>query len=272
MRRMLSALAVVALLGATAAQAAPAADTPEKAPKAPAQAATAARTPDITPETAAALEAMCAFLRTRPAMAFRAEIAQDQVYPGGQTVQVNRVMNVVFKRPDKLYVRVAGDGRDRLFVYDGKTATRVDFDKGVYAVLAAPPTVDGLLDMLAEKYGFFAPLSELFASDPCRKALDHVRVGDSLGDHLAVGTSCRHLYFTQHNADWQVWIQNGKQPVPRKLVILDKEKMGWPQYEATFVRFDVHPRIAPGLFRYTPTKKMHKIDFLPAGAAPAEKK
>lgn len=272
MRRMFATLALVVLLGATAAVAAPPADAPETAPKAPAQAAAAAKAPDITPETKSALDATCAFLKAQPVMAFRAEIAQDEVYPKGQTVQTNRVLDVVLKRPDKLYARVTGDGRDRLFVYDGKTATRVDLDKGVYAVLAAPPTVDALLDMLASQYGASAPLSDLLYADPCKSVLDNVRVGDTLGDHLAAGRSCRHLYFTQANADWQLWIENGKQPVPRKLVIIDKEKMGWPQYEATLVRFDFHPRLAPGLFTYTPAKNMRKIDFLPVGATQAGEK
>jgi len=272
MRRMFSALAVVALLGVAAAQAAPPTDKPEAAPKETAQAAPAAKAPDITPETANALGAMCEFLKAQPVMAFRAEVSQEQVYPKGQTVQVNRVLDVVLRRPDKLYARVTGDGRDRLFVYDGKTATRADLDKGVYAVLDAPATVDALLTMLEEKYGIVAPLSDILYADPCASLLDDVQVGDTLGDHLAAGKSCRHLLFTQKNADWQLWIENGKEPVPRKLVINDKEKMGWPQYAATFVRFDFHPRLSPGLFTYTPGKNMRRIDFLPVGAAQAGEK
>jgi len=214
MRRMFSALAVVALLGVAAAQAAPPTDKPEAAPKETAQAAPAAKAPDITPETANALGAMCEFLKAQPVMAFRAEVSQEQVYPKGQTVQVNRVLDVVLRRPDKLYARVTGDGRDRLFVYDGKTATRADLDKGVYAVLDAPATVDALLTMLEEKYGIVAPLSDILYADPCASLLDDVQVGDTLGDHLAAGKSCRHLLFTQKNADWQLWIENGKEPVP----------------------------------------------------------
>ena len=149
MRRMFSALAVVALLGVAAAQAAPPTDKPEAAPKETAQAAPAAKAPDITPETANALGAMCEFLKAQPVMAFRAEVSQEQVYPKGQTVQVNRVLDVVLRRPDKLYARVTGDGRDRLFVYDGKTATRAIW-QGVYAVLDAPATVDALLTMMGQ--------------------------------------------------------------------------------------------------------------------------
>lgn len=267
MRRIVLLLAAIAMLGAGPALAAP----PDAAPEEPAKAAATAAKPDITPETANALGAMCEFLKVQPAIAFTVELSQEVVYPKGQTVQVNRVMDVVLKRPDKLYAHVVGDGRDRVFIYDGKTAVRVDLDKKVYAVLEAPATVDGLLTMLEEKYGVIAPLSDFLYSDPCANLIDNVLVGDTLGDHLAAGKSCRHLLFTQKGADWQLWIENGKQPLPRKLVINDKEKMGWPQYSATFVKFDLHPRLTPGLFSYTPAKDMRRIDFLPANATPGEK-
>lgn len=255
MRRFFSALAVVALLTATAAQAEP-----------------PAKGPDITPEAVTAIRSMCEFLKAQPVMAFRAEVSQEKVYPNGQTIQVNRMLEVVLKRPDKLYVRTIGDERDRVFVYDGKTATRADLDKGVYAVLDAPPTIDELLAMLSQKYGLSAPLADLLTADPCVNLLDDVLVGDSLGNHLAAGKSCQHLAFTQKDVGWQLWIENGKQPLPRKLVINDKEKMGWPQYSATIQSFDFHPRLPAGLFTFTPAKDARKIDFLPVGAGQGEGK
>lgn len=254
MRRMFIALAAVAfLMMVTAAQAEP-----------------PAKGPDIDAKAAAAIASMCDFLKKQPTLAFRAEVSQEQVYPNGQTIQVNRVVEVALKRPDKLYVRITGDERDRVFVYDGKIATRADLDKGVYAVLDAPPSVDALLTMLSEKYGMSAPLSDLLFTEPCPPLLDNVQVGDYLGEHLAVGKACQHLAFTQKDVDWQLWIEAGKQPIPRKLVINDKEKMGWPQYAATFTQFDVHPRLPAGLFTFKPAKDAREIDFLLPTAKPIE--
>jgi hypothetical protein len=246
MRRILLALVVLVLLGAV-----------------PAKAQPPAKTPDITPEASTAVGAMCAFLKAQPVMAFSVEVAHEQVYPNGQTIQLTRLLDVVLKRPDKLFIRVTGDERDRVFVYDGKTVSMADFDKGVYAVLEVPPTVDGMLAMLSEKYGLAAPTSDFLYADPCAALLEDVLTGDLVGEHLAAGRPCLHLAFTQTDVDWQLWVEEGKQPLPRKLVITDKEKMGWPQYAATFTRFDFHPRLASGLFTFTPAKDARKIDFLP---------
>jgi hypothetical protein len=253
MRRLFPALAVVALLLATAAQAEP-----------------PAKGPDIDAKAAAAIASMCDFLKKQPVLAFTAEVSQEVVYPSGQTIQVNRVLDMVLKRPDKLYARITGDERDRVFVYDGKTAIRADLDKGVYAVLDAPPTVDGLLTLLAEKYGMVAPLSDFLVSDPCAALLNNVQVGDDLGEHLAAGKACEHLAFTQKDVDWQLWIENGKLPLPRKLVINDKEKMGWPQYSASLTQFDLHPKLPAGLFTFKPAKDARQIDFIPPTAKPIE--
>jgi len=130
--------------------------------------------------------------------------------------------------------------------------------------------VDGLLTLLAEKYGMVAPLSDFLVSDPCAALLDNVQVGDDLGEHLAAGKACEHLAFTQKDVDWQLWIENGKSPLPRKLVINDKEKMGWPQYSATLTKFDLHPKLPAGLFTFKPAKDARQIDFIPPTAKPIE--
>ena len=91
----------------------------------------------------------------------------------------------------------------------------------------------------------------------------HVQVGDDLGTHLAAGLPCRHLAFTQPDVDWQLWIEQGTAPLPRKLVITDKQKMGWPQYAVTFTGFDFQPSLPEKLFTFTPEKNARKIEFLP---------
>lgn len=231
-----------------------------------------AKAPDITPEAAAPVAAMCELLKSRPAFTFIAEVNAEQVYPNGQTVQLTHKVEVAVKRPDKLYSRVTGDERNRIFVYDGKTVAVADLDRGVYAIADAPPTIDAMLDMMAEKYGVDAPLSDLLYADPCVAMLHDVRTGDCVGAHQAVGKSCDHLAFTQKDSDWQLWVEKGKPPLPRKLVINDKQVMGWPQFAATFSDWDLNPRLPAGLFTFAPQKDARRIDFMPLVSGQGETK
>lgn len=233
--------------------------------QAKAQAAPASA-PDITPEARGPAEAMCGYLAGKKAFTVSLEINEEQVYPNGQTVQLTRYAAVAVKRPDKLYSRVTGDERDRVLVYDGKTLTMADYDRGTYAVVDAPPTIDAALDMLADKYGVVAPLSDLLYADPCKEMLANVRTGDFLGVHLAAGLPCDHLAFAQKNADWQLWVEKGKTPLPRKVVINDKNVMGWPQYAAVFTNWNLSPKLSDALFTFSPGKELRRIDMTPQAA------
>ena len=41
---------------------------------------------------------------------------------------------------------------------------------------------------------------------------------------------CEHLAFRGPDTDWQIWIETGVKPVPRKYVITSKTIAGAPQY------------------------------------------
>jgi len=233
---------------------------------------TGRQAPDITPEAAAPVQAMCGYLKSRPAFAFTAEVQADQVYPNGQTIQVTRMVDMALKRPDKLYAHVTGDDRDRVFVYDGKTMAVADLDRGVYAIIDAPATIDETLDLLASQYGVVAPQSDILYADPCAVMLKNVRTGDCVGNHLAAGFACDHLAFAQKDADWQLWVEKGKDPLPRKLVITDKDVMGWPQYAVLFTKWDMNPRLPAGIFTFAPQQDARRIDFLPLVSGQDEKK
>lgn len=252
MRRILLILGLLACLAAAAQAAQDGGAAPEPA-----------KTPDITPEARSPVTAMCGLLASRQTFTFAAEVNHEQVYPNGQTVELTRFVETAVSRPDKLYARITGDERDRVFVYDGKTVTMADYDRGVYAVVDAPATIDAALDMLTQKYGVVAPLADLLYAEPCKEILANVRTGDSVGVHTAAGKDCDHLVFTQNKADWQLWVEKGASPLPRKLVITDKDLMGWPQYAATFTEWNLTPRLPAGLFGFKPGKDMRRIDFAP---------
>lgn len=255
MRHLCWTLGLCVWLAASAALAADAGQAARAAPE--------ENAPDIAPEAVGPIRSMCDFIKSQAAFSFSAEVATEQVFPNGQTIQLTRYVDMSVKRPDKLYARITGDERDRVFVYDGKTVAVADLDRGVYAILDAPPTIDATLDMLSSKYGFYAPTSDILYADPCAAILENVRTGDHVGEHMAAGRRCDHLAFSQKNADWQVWIDKGKPPLPWKFVLTDKEVMGWPQYSVTYTNWSLRPRLPEGLFTFTPARDARRIDFAP---------
>ena len=51
-----------------------------------------------------------------------------------------------------------------------------------------------------------------------------------IGEGVIDGVECQHLAFRSAELDWQIWIEIGARPIPRKYVITSKHLAGAPQY------------------------------------------
>ena len=77
--------------------------------------------------------------------------------------------------------------------------------------------------------------------------------------------ACDQLAFRQANVDWQLWVEKGARPVPRKLVITTRHAVGDPQFQAV-MDWDVQPKLDKATFVFTPPKGAQEIPFLDAAA------
>ena len=86
--------------------------------------------------------------------------------------------------------------------------------------------------------------------------------GSYIGKEIVDGVLTEHLAFRSEEGDWQIWIEDGAQPVPRRLVISYKTEPGSPQYTATLSDWDFQPRIADHYFEFIPPPGSDEIEFL----------
>jgi hypothetical protein len=82
-----------------------------------------------------------------------------------------------------------------------------------------------------------------------------------LGIHEAAGVPCHHLAFEQDSIDWQIWIDAGPEPLPRKLVIAYKTEDEVPQYSVTIRKWNLKATLPDDLFRFEPPQGARKIDL-----------
>jgi len=76
---------------------------------------------------------------------------------------------------------------------------------------------------------------------------------------------CHHLAFTQDNLDWQVWIEDGPQPLIRKFVITQKNEPGAPEFTALIMHWNVSDRVDDSDFAFSPPKGAAKVEMQEAG-------
>ena len=55
-------------------------------------------------------------------------------------------------------------------------------------------------------------------------------IAKHIGLGVIDGMKCEHLAFRNHDTDWQLWVETGDRPIPRKLVITSKTMNSAPQY------------------------------------------
>jgi len=252
MRRRLFALAVGAglcLALAQAASSALAADPPTAAaPAQPPAVAVAA----VQPEALQALERMSDYLKTLKEFQISTRTSLDLVTTDGQLVQVNGGATYKVRRPDGFVIDVKSDVKNRTFFYDGKQFTVYAPELGYYATVAAPPTIRETLDKLYVKFGLALPLEDLFrwgdATDTGDEVLDS---GFRVRPSTIEGVATDHYAFREGDIDWQIWIQRGEQPLPRKVVIIDRSDPAAPAYTAV-LDWNLSPTFAADAFAFRP--------------------
>jgi hypothetical protein len=81
-----------------------------------------------------------------------------------------------------------------------------------------------------------------------------------IGPSQVGGVTCGHYAFRQDGLDWQVWIQMGEYPLPRKLVLTTLTDDARPQYVATF-NWNLAPSFNDEAFSVVPPKGFGRVVF-----------
>jgi hypothetical protein len=210
------------------------------------------------------LQAMGDYLKTAKQFSFHAEITFDDIMPSGQKIQYSASNDIAVRRPDGVYAESQSDLGNMRFWYDGKNMTLMDVSLNVYAKVPVPSKIDDALDHLMDKYGFSPPLVDFIYHNAYNTLIENVEFGFYVGLHNINGIRCHHLAFVQKDIDWQIWIEDGKQMVPKKLTITYKNVPESPQFTAVLSEWDLDARLPDLLFNadLISTKNLAKIDFM----------
>jgi hypothetical protein len=213
---------------------------------------TAATASDVEPAAVQALARMTAYLSTLTAFDIKVDTSQDIVMTDGQKVRLDGANRYIVRRPDAFMVEVATPWKVRKLLYDGKTLTLHAPELGYYASADAPPTIRATLELIGERYGLQVPLQDLFRwTDPVRGDGNHFKGAFGLGARTIDGVDTDQYAFREENLDWQIWIQRGEQPLPLRVLIIDRTDLSRPQYEAT-LHWNLAPRLTADTFTLRP--------------------
>jgi hypothetical protein len=184
------------------------------------------------------------------------------VLKNGQKLELNHTTRQSVQRPDKLRSERSGDLVNQVFIYDGKSLTLHNLTDKTYAQVAVPDTLEGMLDFARTKLDVVAPAGDLIYKNAYDILMADVTDGMVVGKAVIEGVRCDHLAFRAPHVDWQIWIQEGAQPLPRRLVISTRDVTNVPQFAVTITEWNLKPSFAANTFAFKPPAGAKRIDFM----------
>lgn len=212
----------------------------------------------IDPDAMDALNKMGTYLRTLQAFQVKADITTDDVTDDGQVIQSGKTVDLMAIHPNRMRVEITSDDEHKLIFYDGKNFTLYGALVNYYATVPAPPTTKELIKNAGDKYGVEFPLTDLFFWGTDDSKIKAITSAMDLGPTNIDGFTCEQYAFRQPGLDWQIWIQLGDFPLPRRLVIRTLTDEARPQYREQLT-WNLAPSYSDNAFTFDPPPGAQQI-------------
>ena len=191
----------------------------------------------------------------------------------GQKISFNSSGQMLMQRPDKLRISRTGGYADVDMVFDGKTLDILSKDQNKYTRIDAPGSLGQLVERIRDKSDADIPAADLFAAGAYDQMTKDLTSARHIGQGVINGVECEHLAFRTPDVDWQVWVQTGATPIPRKYVITSKQVTGQPQYSVQINDWQTDMPVTATNFTFTPpagatqvaAANLKQMDEVPAG-------
>jgi hypothetical protein len=221
----------------------------------------------VNPEAIKELRRATDYLAGLKQFRMETESAVDVLTEAGEKIQLGNRTVLTVQRPDKLRAERVGELVAQAFHYDGKSLSVSYPAQKYYATTAAPPTIEAALDFARDKLKVHAPAADLIYSNALERFTEGLTSAFIVGSAEIGGVVCVHLAFRNTEVDWQIWIEEGDKPMPRKFVVTSKKLPQSPQFSVTLSKWDAAPKVTDATFRFVPPKDSRQVDFLAAPGA-----
>ena len=206
------------------------------------------------------LKATSDYLSSQQTIRLQFDSDIEVVTPELEKIQFTNSGEVLLSRPDKLRAHRVGGYADVALYFNGKTASIYGKNLNAYAQFDVPGSVDNLVEAMRAGHGIALPGADLLLSRPYDALVADVIEAKHVGRGVIDGMQCEHLAFRNFDTDWQLWVDVGAKPIPRKLVITSKTVNSAPQYTFRVRSWKTGSAAAPGEFDFVPPAGAEKID------------
>ena len=222
----------------------------------------------------AILKTMADYLSAQKSIEFTFDSDIEVITPQLEKIQFTNSGEALLSRPDKLRARRVGGYADVAMHFDGKKVLIYSKTLNGYAQFDAPGSVDQFIEAMRSGHGISMPGADFLLSRPYDALVAGVMEAKHIGRGVIDGRECEHLAFRNFDTDWQLWVETGKSPIPRKVVVTSKTLNSAPQYTFRIKTWKTGVTPAKDAFSFTPPAGATRLspdtlgllDELPPGA------
>jgi hypothetical protein len=133
-----------------------------------------------------------------------------------------------------------------------------------FATMPAPNNLDDAIDKARKEFQIEAPGADLLYSHPYEILTEQVTGGRVIGREMVNGLAANHLAFQGEDVDFQIWIQEGGQPLPLRFVITSKKVKGTPEFTVDMSQWQPDAKIGASAFAFQAPAGATKVASLPS--------
>lgn len=200
-------------------------------------------------------------IRSAKNYSFTARVARERLGTNGQIITQFATHKVTVSRPDKVRIEThTGQDQNVQLLFNGGTTYLYSPGPNLYAATTAPATIDAALAKL-EQRGINFPMRNLLESDPYKSLEADIKSAYVIGRADVLGKTLHQLAFTEPAAEWQLWVEGGDRPLPRRIEIIDKSMPEHPRVTVELSDWNFNPDVSQSMFSFTPPQGARQIEF-----------
>lgn len=235
---------------------------PQAQQQAPAQAVQEQRASASQQRAREILMRMATYLSQAPHFSVDVASNYDVLQASGQKIEFGERRSVLVDRPNRLRAETErSDGTRTVALFTGSELVLVDAGHKIYASDKQPGDLDQSILHFVSDLGMRFPLAVLLMSRLPSEFERRVRSIDYVEHTGILGTPSHHLAARGDTVDFQVWVRDGPEPLPVRVVITYKNEPGQPEFRAGFTNWNMEPVVTEASFRPQIPAGANKILF-----------
>jgi hypothetical protein len=221
------------------------------------------QTPVSETEAKAILMRMAEFLAKTPQFTVNVKDGYDSVQASGQKIEFGEHRKITVSRPNGLRVDMdESNGDQHTVLYDGKQLTIFNPGMNVYAQTEKTGGIDEAVKYFLKDLHMRLPLAMLLTGNLPTELENRTQALTYVEKTALYGVVTHHLAGRTETVDYQVWIADGSQPLPVRIVLTYKTAEGQPQFRALFSDWNLTSQVSDTEFAFTPPAGAQKIAFV----------